>query len=1058
MWLGEITRQRPKKISFAEFLDSNQPSELRPLVYAGGTIELTPPRIWFGDFKQRAVERDSFWFDYVWAGPFAFLLDTMTVAYRYYIGEAFALCYGPDRHVQRVTIDDRLMYQAAVDFDNAGGGFLIDDPEAWGGDQPPGEGGQYSFCRVTRGNYTDATASYLEQLLGDAPNRCPSLRGVTALISQGPSGDVVESGYFTAGGVGYTPRLKEWKVVVRGQPDNLATGFNKIGRHMNPMEVIYEWMTSLEYGAQVPLAEINLDRMRELAEALYDENNGWSGRIELSGISPQEVVFDVLDQIDAVPDNSPSLGLGFRLIRRDYSFGSLRVLDQSVITRVNDFTPGTYEDTVNVVNIELPEDHENNFKPRKAPYVDVANQRIQNGRVVPQTANFLGVADMEQGQVIATRLGRAQSLPRAPLDCFVLASWGRLTYIGEVVVFEWRSPSFSIVMRVQKVTPNGPEEKDFHLVLIEDQFSTGLRTFGEPGESGHTDPATGLNIAPPSATWDSGDFPPEGLEFTLQTTNTNQFLATITGHVVFGSYAPGGQYGRVYVTEPGGVQTLSPLRIAPDANNEAQFTWPALTAGTYEFCVQTFSLRGATNNVKVCAEIAVAQLGSPSLSPSASVSPSSSVSASPSPSASISPSSSVSPSVSPSSSASASTSPSSSQSPSASVSPSSSGSSSTSPSPSASISPSSSASPSGEPPLALTFIDGAEHWARTDEKWKSNSFATHSTAPASGVTGADGKVVDDSVWDQHGTTFPATRDFTMKFWMLFQVDDEEDFFNLRDTAGGSVHLQIGRNPDGTLQVLQGSGAFNHDTVGTYAANTPYEFEFTCHIDNAAGSYTLKTDDGAGGPLTVPAKQGGGTMTGTGLDTQNGATNTCSHVAVGAGSRIETYVDNHAIDIEGNAIDLGQVETLYPNGAGDLADLTRGGTDSGANWSQCDEATHNGNTDYVVTTVNGSTFKNQLRIGGVNYDGATTHTATTTYKCYTEIWNTNPATSAAWTDSDIDSLQAGILGIDANQRDVYTFQNRSVTGTPRAVQVTTTVILSSSRIRMTQVVVEVWVST
>jgi len=157
MWLGEITKPRPHKTTFDEFKKTNGPSEIRPIPYVAGTVEIIPSRIWYGDFKQRAVERDSHWTDYLWAGLSAVFLDTITVAYRYYCGEAFALCFGPDAHVERVTVGERLMYQAPLGTDNAGGGFLIDDPQAWGGDQPPGEGGQYSWCDITRGNYTDPT-------------------------------------------------------------------------------------------------------------------------------------------------------------------------------------------------------------------------------------------------------------------------------------------------------------------------------------------------------------------------------------------------------------------------------------------------------------------------------------------------------------------------------------------------------------------------------------------------------------------------------------------------------------------------------------------------------------------------------------------------------------------------------------------------------------------------------------------------------------------------------------------------------------------------------------
>lgn len=694
MILGEVTRQRPKRTSFQEFVESNEPSEVRPIVYAGGTIELTPTRQWYGDYKQRAVERDSHWTDYIFLGGLAFLLDAITVGYRSYVGEMFPLCYGPDTHVERITINDRPVFAVTPGTDNAGGGFLIDDPQAWGGDQPPGQGGEYAFCHVTRGNYTDATDSYLESQLSTPPNKTPSLRGVSTLVKLGPSGDFVESGYFHAGGIGDIPKLKTWKVTIRRQPDNLATGFNAVGRHMNPMEVIYEWSTSLEYGAKVPLEFLNLSNWQSLAEDLHTEGSGWSGRIE-NATSPRAVIEDVMAQFDIVDDSSPSLGLGFRLIRRDYSFGSLRVLNRDNVTRVDRFTPGTYEDTKNITRVEYP-DQNNNFQQRPAIYSDPANLLIQ-GRPVPETKSFLGVADAEQANVIATRDGRAISLPRAPLECFVFPSFGRLTYRGEVMLFEWESPSFSIIMRVLAITPNGPEERDYRLVLIEDQFATGLRTSGEPSGTLHADPGAGLDTAPPSASWDTAEVPPDGLQLTLTLTSTNQFMPVIEGAITFGVYAPGGQYARLYVTEPGGVQTLSPARLLPDTDNDARFLWPADAVGTYQFCVQTFStFRDATNGVKVCAEIAVGAIGSPSLSPSASVSPS--------PSASISPSASESPSVSPSLSPSASVSPSVSPSESPSLSPSSSPSASVSPS--ASLSSSASASPSDSGLSAIDTEDG----------------------------------------------------------------------------------------------------------------------------------------------------------------------------------------------------------------------------------------------------------------------------------------------------------------------------------------------------------------
>lgn len=605
MWLGEVTRQRPKKISFEEFQQSNSPSEIRPIGYGAGTFEVEPMRIWYGDFTQRAVERDSHWTDYLWAGGLAFLLDAITVAYRYYCAETFKLCYGPDTHVERLTIGDRLMFQAALNTDNAGGGFLVDDPQAWGGDQPPGEGGQYAWYDITRGNYTDPTNAYLESVLTTAPNRTPSLRGISLLIARARSG-FPESGYFAAGGVGFTPRFRVTKVVCRRQPNNLATEFYKVGRHANPAEVWLEHSISNEYGAKVSLDEINLTALRGVAEVLFDEGHGWSGFIA-NPTSPLDVCKNIEQQIDAVVEPSPSLGLTMRLIRRDYSFGSLPVLNQSSITRVNRFSPGTYDDTVNHIIVPF-KDPDNNFKDRPGLYTDIANLLIRDGRIVPRTQQYLGVGDHEMANQLATRDGRALAVPRSVLECVVNPSTGRLRYLGEPVKFEWSNPAFSLVMRVTKIQPPSAKETDWTLELAEDQFASGVRTAGEPGATGHLDPGAALDVAPPSASWDDAAAPPDGLAQIVVEQGDDTLINYIEGRNIFGTYAPGGQYARLWVTEPGGTQTLSPLVIPPDADNKGTFRWPISVTGEYEFCVQTFSLRQATNGAKVCESITITTL------------------------------------------------------------------------------------------------------------------------------------------------------------------------------------------------------------------------------------------------------------------------------------------------------------------------------------------------------------------------------------------------------------------------------------------------------------------
>lgn len=64
------------------------------------------------------------------------------------------------------------------------------------------------------------------------------------------------------------------------------------------------------------------------------------------------------------------------------------------------------------------------------------------------------------------------------------------------------------------------------------------------------------------------------------------------------------------------------------------------------------------------------------------------------------------------------------------------------------------------------------------------------------------------------------------------------------------------------------------------------------------------------------------------------------------------VNNGTGSFQNNYPGAGQVIFLRPNAAGDNADWTRAGTDSGANWSQNNEVTPNGATNYIQSNTSG----------------------------------------------------------------------------------------------------------
>ena len=134
------------------------------------------------------------------------------------------------------------------------------------------------------------------------------------------------------------------------------------------------------------------------------------------------------------------------------------------------------------------------------------------------------------------------------------------------------------------------------------------------------------------------------------------------------------------------------------------------------------------------------------------------------------------------------------------------------------------------------------------------------------------------------------------------------------------------------------------------------------------------------------------------------------------------------------------ETLRPNDAGDLTQISNQYPDSGEHWDKVDEETPDtityvkgesdgtyydlynlpahsvgrGTINFIKvysrakadTTPDQYTHRIHIKTGGTIYDGAQV-LVTTSWVTYSDQWNTNPKTEVAWTWDDIDALQIGI---------------------------------------------------
>jgi len=164
-------------------------------------------------------------------------------------------------------------------------------------------------------------------------------------------------------------------------------------------------------------------------------------------------------------------------------------------------------------------------------------------------------------------------------------------------------------------------------------------------------------------------------------------------------------------------------------------------------------------------------------------------------------------------------------------------------------------------------------------------------------------------------------------------------------------------------------------------------------------------------------------------------------------RMNTNWDNTSSGLLDKGFVPSSTETLHPTSDVDTGDWHQVGGETGF-YTSVDEVTSDDDTTYVwlqvfdtswwpiewgladssgTGSINSVTVYYDCRVysvpvlnkvrpfvrSGSTKDTGTERTLTQTYQQWSDVWNTNPDTSSAWTWNEIDSLQVGIDGYDEN---------------------------------------------
>jgi hypothetical protein len=333
--------------------------------------------------------------------------------------------------------------------------------------------------------------------------------------------------------------------------------------------------------------------------------------------------------------------------------------------------------------------------------------------------------------------------------------------------------------------------------------------------------------------------------------------------------------------------------------------------------------------------------------------------------------------------------------------------------------------------MALLFVDGFDHYASADVGKKGWILAgTGSILPTGGRRGGGAMSVATTSSSTFAKTLPASYP-TLIAGFAYDIGASPSYGLIFDFVDAAItHISIGVTSDRAVYASR-SGT----TLGTSAnavIPTPGSFayiELKATIHDTAGAVEVRVN-------------GVSVLTLTNVDTRNAGNASVTGFRLRGASTTSKIDDLYICDATGSTNNsfLGdvRVDTLYPNADGTFSDFTPStGT---SRFALVDESSVN-TTDYndgaavgdrdsyemanlaalASQTVYGVQVSAALqkddagaksaavfvRSGGTNSDGPAAAIGTS-QAFVSQVYETDPAASAAWTETTVNAMQAGVL--------------------------------------------------
>lgn len=339
--------------------------------------------------------------------------------------------------------------------------------------------------------------------------------------------------------------------------------------------------------------------------------------------------------------------------------------------------------------------------------------------------------------------------------------------------------------------------------------------------------------------------------------------------------------------------------------------------------------------------------------------------------------------------------------------------------------------------MSLIFVEGFDDGLQSS-KWTSWGNNVQTSIKRTG-TGASNSSGGDYYYALLAGDQSATLIVGMAQYHSALPSSGRRHWRLQADVGVTTHVAFTRNSSGAIEAYRG-GTFGDTLLGTTAnnllpINTWNYVETKVVLNDTTGAITIKVN-------------GVTALTLTNIDTKNGGTAVVFdrlHFGSTTGDAAAMYVDdlylcNAAGSVNNDFVGDCSVLTIFPDGNGNSSQWVGSDADSVNNYLLVDENPDPNTSDYVesgtATNIDTYSFGNMTgtadsivgvvsrvyaaksdagaqlmrqttRIGGVNYPHGTDIALSTSYTGYGRIMETSPATSVAWTQSEIDGTEFGV---------------------------------------------------